>query len=344
MTANGLFRWTIFGGLVFLGAFGAMPSCGAAADDFVLASDLEADIAGPSSPAAEVEIASETLAVEPTWTVNAGFISLAHSSSNTLPAFAVYDSSLYEAFNSSTADLGGASGPDITLRRRLGPNWDVEARYFQVDGWNVDHVVHDPNGMIARGYHGIGEADTFSLNNQGQLYNIEVNLRNRRFERCPLIVGFRTMQLHERFHVVGYNPMLLEGPTTQTNNFLWGCQIGAEPVLWQPSDWFRLSGLVKTGIYGGHSYQRTVVPAHLSSLEDYRGSVPFSAELGLTGQWTFSEHWSVGVGFELMWITNMALAMDQSMTVACGPPISGGIYNRSTALFGGVTVNLECRY
>ena len=36
----------------------------------------------------------------------------------------------------ANSGLGTAAGPDITLSRCLGPCWDLEARYFQVDGWH----------------------------------------------------------------------------------------------------------------------------------------------------------------------------------------------------------------
>ena len=35
----------------------------------------------------------------------------------------------------ANSGLGTAAGPDITLSRCLGSCWDLEARYFQIDGW-----------------------------------------------------------------------------------------------------------------------------------------------------------------------------------------------------------------
>jgi hypothetical protein len=270
--------------------------------------------------------------------------SCGRSQSNTTPAFVVYNSGLQEVFNSATADRGMASGPDIMLSRNLGPNWDIEARYFQVDGWNVNNVMQNPHGLLALGYHSFGIAETFSLTDKTRLYNIEVNLRNRYFERWPLIVGFRTMQLHERFQVAELLPAYSTDICTQTNNFLWGCQVGAEPILWRPNDRFQLDGLIKTGIYGGHSYQQTIFPTLPSGLSDSRCSVPFVAELGISGVWAFAKHWSLDVGLELLWVTNMALAMDQSLSIACGPPTTGSINNKSTAFYCGTTVSLECRF
>jgi hypothetical protein len=328
----------------------ARASTSAASSGYVLAADLETDKAALPHPEVSAENGGEMIpaAIPPTWIINAGFITLARgqidAATTAAPAFVIYNSGLQTVFNSATAERGGATGPDISLSRSLGQYWDVESRYFQVDGWNVNYVLHDSGGLLALGYDGYGIAETFSLTDTTRLYNIEVNFRSRHFERCPLIVGFRTMQLHERFQVAGFDPQYFLGPETQTNNFLWGGQIGAEPILWRPSDKFQLEGLVKTGIYGGFSSQQTVCPSWSSSFRDSQSSVPFVAELGLSGKWTFAKHWSCCIGFDLMWITNMALAIDQSRTISCGPPVTGNIYNKATALFTGFTGNIECRF
>jgi hypothetical protein len=307
--------------------------------------DLATDVAESAPPRSdEAEGVSFAADRSPVWAVSAGFISLGRAEVGTPSSFVVYNRQLQQVYNTDTADRGGAAGPDITLDRSLGTCWDIEARYFQADGWNINHVVNDPDRLVAIGYGGVGIANTFSMTNTSRLYNIEVNLRNRHFERCPLIVGFRALQLHETFETTAFDPQPHRGPRTQTNNFLWGLQIGAEPILWRYGDRFQLEGLVKTGVYGGQSYQQTFFPSVGSELSDGRGSVPFVAELGLSGIWTFNQHWSLRAGCEIFWMTNMALATDQSLTVKIGSPPTGGIYNKATTVYGGVTVNLECRF
>ena len=101
----------------------------------------------------------------------------------------------------ANSGLGTAAGPDITLSRCLGPCWDVEARYFQVDGWRDANVfsVNSPGRVIDAAYGTSFSAQSVSLDYSSRLYNVELNLRWKRCEAIPVLIGFRTLGLDERF-------------------------------------------------------------------------------------------------------------------------------------------------
>ena len=100
-----------------------------------------------------------------------------------------------------------------------------------------------------------------ALDYSSQLYNVEVNLRWKRCEAIPVLIGFRTLGLDEQFQSSSLAGVSVGRRTdTWTNNGLYGLQIGTEPTLWDRCGRFRLEGLLKAGIYGNHAHQCTRFP------------------------------------------------------------------------------------
>jgi hypothetical protein len=159
------------------------------------------------------------------------------------------------------------------------------------------------------------------------------------------VAGFRMLGLDEQFRTGS----TLTGPLwtdTTTNNVLCGGQIGAEPVFWNRCGWFRLEGLVKAGLFGNCAHQRTLFPTAGQGLESRADSVPaFVGELGLTGVCKLNNCWSFRGGYEVLWITNTALAPDQSASVqSVTGGLTGYINDKATAFYHGATASIERRF
>ena len=278
------------------------------------------------------------------WTVRAGTIALWRSRAGAQPSIQGYQNNL-KVYDSADADLGMAFGPDISLSRCLNSDWDIEARFFQIDGWgNTADVI---GGSQFSGYGQVSSVTSPTYAYRSRLYNVEANLRWGPCGCVPLLIGFRMLGLDDRFRLTSEFPrgqvVWVDG---STNNVLYGVQIGAEPVLWSSCDGcFRFEGLVKTGIYSNQAHQRTSFPAIGSSgLENRNGLASFVGEIGLTAAWQLNQCWAIRGGYELMWITNTVLAPDQAATVVYGNPASGSMYDKATAFYHGVTVSLERRF
>jgi hypothetical protein len=173
-----------------------------------------------------------------------------------------------------------------------------------------------------------------------------MNLRWKENEcaRVPLVMGFRMIGLDDNFRL----GQELQGRSiswidTTTNNMLYGFQIGTEPILWC-YDGFQLEGLLKTGIFSNQAHQRSRFPILQSELENWNGASSFVAETGLIGSYHWNNCWAIRGGYEVMWITNVALAPDQSTTVFYGTTPTGRIYDRATAFYHGATVSIERRF
>jgi hypothetical protein len=291
----------------------------------------------------------------PKWTVDAGVVFFTRNAASGRPS-AVVDQVTYspfsvdQIFDMAGSGLTAAVGPDIALSRCLGPCWDLNARFFQIDGWNNrrNFEVSSPNFMGITAYNTDWNGQTISMGYASRLYNVELNLRWKRCERVPLIAGFRMLGLDEEFRFGGAyaGGSYAEWANTRTNNVLCGGQIGAEPVLWDRCGRFRLDGVVKAGIFGNYAHQRTLLTSRGLGLESQADSVPsFVGELGLIGTCKLNECWSIRGGYEVLWITNLALAPDQASTVQyVRGGLTGHIYDKATALYHGATVSVERKF
>ena len=287
----------------------------------------------------------------PLWTVDAGAIFLSRNHAAAHPSAQVYVQeprlNPVLVFDMANSGLGTAAGPDITLSRCLGPCWDLEARYFQVDGWRDNNVfsANSPGRVSVLAYGVPSTAQSVSLDYSSRLYNVELNLRWKRCESIPVLIGFRTLGLDERFQSLSLAGTTVGvGADTWTNNSLYGLQIGTEPILWDRCGWFRLEGLLKTGIYGNRAHQRTTFPLVGGQLNSTDTLPSFVGEAGLIGNVSLNRCWSLRAGYEVMWITNVALAPNQAATVQFGALPTGAMYDRATAFYYGATASIERKF
>ena len=92
-------------------------------------------------------------------------------------------------------------------------------------------------------------------------------------------------------------------------------------------------------------HQRTTFPLVSGQLRQRHRTVPsFVGEVGLIGNVSLNKCWSLRAGYEVMWITNVALAPDQAATVQFGAPPTGGMYDKATAFYYGATASIERKF
>ena len=145
----------------------------------------------------------------------------------------VTDTSYSSAELFDTNDLGFdfEAGPQVTLIRHGQCGWDLEARYFGIDGWNTTAFFPASSG-IHRVYvaqnSSVGALES-TLSYRSKLYNTELNIRRCIGDRLSMLAGFRWAELDENYSAIGTNT--LSGPYSHhihTGNHLYGFQIGAD--------------------------------------------------------------------------------------------------------------------
>ena len=177
-----------------------------------------------------------------------------------------------------------------------------------------------------------------------------VNSHSQTFE---WLVGFRYLDLSEEFRIygekdVGDPPGIESGVyDIRTGNELYGGQLGARFRCWGQRLGFEATG--KLGVFGNDADQEQYVTDYPDSFPlrptttATGGQVAFLGDLNLTAIYRLNEIWSLRAGYNLIWISGVALAPDQldfSGELPAGNQISssGGVF------LHGVSCGLEARW
>lgn len=251
----------------------------------------------------------------PTWKVRAGAAILNRSRPESVsiirPAGGLIDISTGNDF-----DMGYAGGPDVSLERRLGdgPN-SVEVRFLGGLEWNSLHQ-YGVLGNIDIGPITIPSALDVNANYQSKLNSTEINLRHQRSDRVTLLAGFRVIELSEDLN---YSVDLLVPNLTSvnwnTNNHMYGTQVGADVALWRLNAPLSVNGLFKAGVYGNNADNDFTVDFLGNPVLDggANGSpVAFVGEIGVTTAYQITPHFALRGGYQLLWISGAALAAEQA--------------------------------
>lgn len=189
---------------------------------------------------------------------------------------------------------------------------------------------------------------------------------NSWYRRCTtgltpsLLMGFRALSVNEQFGFYTQGPRILYNAIGQpvfsedvsgsyrvrsTNN-LFGFQIGGDIV--QQFCKFNFGMKVKTGLYSNWSTQTSVVQASEDFIfNDFDPSRAFAAkgqhisfvgDVGFFGNYHVSQNMNLRVGYDMLWVTRLALAPLQIQRQIDSPPrvnVNGGTF------FQGVTAGVE---
>jgi hypothetical protein len=275
-------------------------------------------------------------------TFRIGAVILSRSRATAEPSariFSVADDSVL--LNAADLSLGTNAGLDITLLTAVSDAMEVETRFFSVTGGNTSRTVSAPAGVRFEGFGTALTAGEERTDYASRLYNFELNVRPRVAAGMPLVAGFRTLQLHERFELSRLDAV----PATvdlgsHTNNFLYGVQVGAEPYLMGAGGPLTLEGVFKAGVYANHALQGTGSPPLATSVAARQNRAAFVGEVGLMIDYRFSRFLALRGGYELLWVSRVALAPNQSGSTDLLAP-SASLNDSATAFYQGAVASLE---
>ena len=236
------------------------------------------------------------------------------------------------------------TGVDVSLARRVGTCYDLQARCLRVDGWNALAtgstasaaglvVESDPPLFLAPGR---SIAATYT----SQLESIELNLRRHFNSRLTLLMGIRYADVDERFHAYLLGPGPVLGTYhTATGNRLFGLQFGCEAALWDRGGCLRIDNVLKAGVYANDfGAQDTVLDTGTMVLpaSDRAGQIAFLGEAGLFGVYRLTDSLSIRGGYQVVLIEGVALATDQmavtDFVAQDGIDTSGGLFYHGALL------------
>jgi hypothetical protein len=234
------------------------------------------------------------------------------------------------AFNAQNLEFDHEAGPRLALIRRGISGWDVELNYFGFEGFQSEFTAtpptplasvnprvpaDDPGGLYINDIFGPIPGLEARFRYQSRLQSEELNLRRELNQTWTGLIGFRAVQIHENFHVDYPTNSALY--SIESENRLYGMQIGGEGKLFY-TDNFLISTVLKAGLFENNSEQTTTdISGQLSnrlapfSIGGATNQASFVGELGVMGTYRWTESVLFRLGYNVMWIDDIALATEQ---------------------------------
>jgi len=161
-------------------------------------------------------------------------------------------------------------------------------------------------------------------------------------------MGLRWLQLDENYRVSGiadFGDPVDYVLDYDTENNLFGGQIGALLNLWNRGGPLTISGIGKAGLYANHATNRGTFVADFI---DFGGDgdttrAAFVGELGINAKYRLSCHWSVTAGYQALWLGGVALASNQVAYTDIADQ-TGGVSTEGDVFYHGANVGLEARW
>lgn len=246
-----------------------------------------------------------------------------------------------------------AAGPDISAIRKLrsGRFFDaLDFRFFDVQAISGSQFLQlDGTGVIAVKFPVStgGAIPTAVLTSVAatygtELYSFEANGRRRIADtNASWLVGFRWIQLDDVLSLQG--PTSANSPFFQwnTNNNLYGCQIGAYVPL---IDTRRLvvACSPKAGIYGNqaaNAYSNGNAGTTNNRNSDFTNQIAFAGDLAVTASYRISQRVAIQGGYQLLWLNGVAVGGDQPPALEAAS-VATGINSGGSAFFHGALASL----
>jgi hypothetical protein len=235
-----------------------------------------------------------------------------------------------------------ASGPDISIDRRIGDDNSLDVRFFDSDASASDLHFRTPGGFIGAGF--TGPANTlFDGQAFTKLYSTEINWRHQLWDRLSWLVGFRTVELEDNV-MYEINHTVAAGEYNYNNN-LYGGQIGLDWALTGPSNPWQFNAIGKAGVYGnadngGATFFQPVGTA-VRTVNGVGSSTAFLGELDFTLAYALTRHIAIRGGYELLWLSDLALATDAASRSLLNPALLRTVESNGNLFYQGATVGLD---
>jgi hypothetical protein len=234
-----------------------------------------------------------------------------------------------------------AGGPDITIARRIGCDDYLEVRYFN-SYETADIQFRTPGGFIGAGF--TGPANTLFVGHAlTKLDSSEINWRHQEWDRLALLVGFRWVELKDDA-LYTINRTVAAGDYN-FNNHLYGGQIGADWAVTNRCNPLQIDVVGKAGVYGnandGGITEFQPVGTRVGSFIGRGSSTAFVGELDFTASYSLTDHIAVRGGYQLLWLSELALATDAASRSLLNPSLLRTVSDDGHLFYQGATVGLD---
>jgi hypothetical protein len=286
----------------------------------------------------------------PHWVATADALFLQRSAANNRQL--LYDPGApAEVLSASNLNFSFGAGERLGLCWENPAGMGLELLYFGIDSWQSSANV--PSSAFVFGVGDLSIDNTITVpvtaaqfQYTSRLYSGEINLRYALNDWLTPLAGLRWVDFEDRYAAGGTENHYL-GPFSdlvRAHNQLYGGQFGLDARLLGRENVFQIDALAKAGLYCDAAAQNNdYVDTHDSfSASASNTHLAFLGEIGVTGSWQINRHFALRGGYQVMWLTGVALAPNQ---IAATDFAAGSSVDTSGSLFcQGANAGLEIRW
>ena len=194
-----------------------------------------------------------------------------------------------------------------------------------------------------------GPNDILATTYGTDFHSFHLNLRHRARDCVTLVGGFRWIELGELLEVRQIEPVSRDLFSVDTDNHLYGFQLGTDLDLLYRSRW-SLVATTRAGVFYNRADQVTLAPVltgiqgvvdNVSAKDDHTA---FVGELGVEGQYSVTSRISLTAGYRLYWLEGVALAPNQLRTTDLNAPGSATVDTGGSLFLDGATFGVNVTF
>lgn len=282
----------------------------------------------------------------PHWVATADAVFLQRSAPNSRQL--LYDpGAASELLDASNLGFSMNAGPRVSFRLEDPATVSLDLVYFSIDGWRSSANFPSSAFLYGVGYLSIDDAMTTPVTDAqfeytSRLYSGEANLRYMLNDWLTPLAGLRWVDFEDQYAA---NGQTLAGPFNEMvrgHNHLYGAQIGLDAGLFDRATRFQISLLTKAGVYINAAGQNNDYTDTLNSFSARASDthLAFLGEVGLTVSYEVIKHFTLRAGYQVMWLTGVALAPNQIAATDFGSAMAS-VNTTGTLFCHGASAGLE---
>jgi hypothetical protein len=276
----------------------------------------------------------------PLWNVSLGEVILHRNRPSDGAIVGVLPSGSPAFSRGSDFDPGWDAGPEITIARRIGCDNAVEVRYFNCYGGASTQFV-TPSAFIGAGFTGPG-GTLFVGHDFTKLDSFEINCRHQAWDQLVLLAGFRALDLRDDLSYK-INSTVATGEYFYDNH-MYGGQLGADWALMRPDNPLQFGVMLKAGVYGNADHGGITQIVGNTPVQSFLGqgaTAAFVGEFDFLASYNFTDHIAVHGGYQLLWLTNLALSPDAASRSLVNPALLRTVSDDGRLFYNGATVGVD---
>lgn len=282
----------------------------------------------------------------PRWTFWVGAIILQRSQPSSQAL--IVDGNGDPLFNANQIGFFIQAGPDLNALYQ-GDEFDLDFRYFHVNqATAIDSMASAQTAEFLNLHTPVFlDESPVDFKYRTSLQSVEANFRQNYTSRMTLLAGFRYVSLRDDLGAGFFPP----GGAPWSNvhmvgiNRLYGAQIGADMILVDGGRW-QIQCASKAGLYGNGAQSLGVLSGEQVSDVSHsvsRSLLSFVGDINFSGVYAISEHWAVRGGYQMLWLSAVALGSDQYSTNSVAYAFDASVADGDVFFQGGL-VSLQATW